>query len=57
MKNYFLATNDVELTSIRFNKQRLKSGELVMKEGLPRLLELYAKYEVKGTFFCDRGYC
>ncbi len=51
MKNYFLATNDVELTSIRFNKQRLKSGELVMKEGLPRLLELYAKYEVKGTFF------
>lgn len=51
MKKYFLATNDVELTSIRFNKQRIKSGELVQNEGLPRLLELYKKYKVKASFF------
>jgi peptidoglycan/xylan/chitin deacetylase (PgdA/CDA1 family) len=51
MKKYFLATNDVELTSIRYNKQRIKSGELVLNEGMPRLLELYEKYGVKASFF------
>ena len=55
MQKYFLATNDVELTSIRYNKQRIKSGEAVLKDGLPRLLDLYHRYGVKGTFFvtCD----
>lgn len=48
---YFLATNDVELTSIRFNKQRTLTGELVQKEGLPLLFDLYARYRAKGTFF------
>jgi peptidoglycan/xylan/chitin deacetylase (PgdA/CDA1 family) len=48
---YFLATNDVELTSIRYNKQRIKSGEYVLNDGLPRLLELYKRLNVKSTFF------
>lgn len=51
MKKYFLATNDVELTSIRFNKQRIQTGESVQNEGLPLLLELYKKHQVKATFF------
>lgn len=51
MKRYFLATNDVELTSIKFNKQRIESGKLVMEEGLPKLLQLYAKYSISATFF------
>lgn len=50
-KRYFLATNDVELTSIQYNKQRIKSGEYVLHEGLPRLLELYRRLGVRGTFF------
>jgi peptidoglycan/xylan/chitin deacetylase (PgdA/CDA1 family) len=48
---YFLATNDVELTSIRFNKQREQTGNLVLKEGLPLLFDLYSRYQVKATFF------
>lgn len=51
MKKYFLATNDVELTSIRFNKQRIQTGEEVQNVGLPLLLELYKKYNVMATFF------
>jgi len=50
-KRYFLATNDVELTSIQYNKQRIKSGEYVLNVGLPRLLELYERLNVKSTFF------
>lgn len=51
MKKYFLATNDVELTSIKYNKQRRESGRLVMEEGLPMLLRLYDKYSISATFF------
>lgn len=51
MNRYFLATNDVELTSIKFNKQRRESGRLVMEEGLPKLLSLYDKYSISATFF------
>lgn len=51
MKKYFLATNDVELTSIKYNKQRRESGRLVKEEGLPKLLRLYDKYSILATFF------
>jgi len=51
MKRYFLATNDVESTSIRYNKQRDITAEKVLKEGMPLLLELYKKLEIKSTFF------
>ncbi len=51
MKTYFLATNDVESTSIRFNKQRNATAEKVLKEGMPALLELYRQMEIKATFF------
>jgi hypothetical protein len=46
-----LITNDVETTSILNHKLRDKTGEYVLKQGMPRLLELYAKYDVQATFF------
>ena len=46
-----LLTNDVETTSIWFNDLRDATGEKVVMEGMPILLELYRKYEVKSTFF------
>ncbi len=46
-----LLSNDVETTSIWFNDLRDETGEKVLKEGMPRLLDLYAKYNVKSTFF------
>lgn len=46
-----LITNDVETTSIINHKLSDKTGELVLKEGMPRLLDLYARNNVKATFF------
>ncbi|MDD3872788.1 MAG: polysaccharide deacetylase family protein [Methanosarcina sp.] len=46
-----LLSNDVETTSIWFNDLRDETGEKVLIEGMPRLLDLYAKYNVKSTFF------
>lgn len=44
-------TNDVETTSIVNGGLREDTGIKVWKEGLPMLLDLYDKYEVKATFF------
>ena len=46
-----LITNDVETTSILNHKLRDKTGEYVLRQGMPRLLDLYDKYGVKATFF------
>lgn len=46
-----LLTNDVETTSILNHKLSDRAGEYVLKEGMPRLLDLYAKYNIKATFF------
>ena len=46
-----LITNDVETTSILNHKLRDKTGEYVLNQGMPRLLDLYDKYNVKATFF------
>lgn len=46
-----LVTNDVETTSILNHKLRDKTGEYVMNQGMPRLLDLYDKHGVKATFF------
>ena len=51
MINRCLMTNDVETTSIVNGGLRHETGDKVLKEGLPRLLDLYEKYEVKATFF------
>lgn len=46
-----LFTNDVETTSIWFNSLRDETGWKVYREGMPVLLEIYAKYDIKSTFF------
>ena len=46
-----LLTNDVETTSIWFNALRDKTGEKVLKEGMPLLLSMYRKYGIRTTFF------
>jgi len=48
---YCLITNDVETTSIVNHRLDDSTGYLVAKQGIPRLLELYSKYEIKATFF------
>lgn len=46
-----LITNDVETTSILNHKLRDKTGEYVLNQGMPRLLDLYEQFGVKATFF------
>lgn len=48
---FCLITNDVETTSILNHKLRDKTGEYVLNQGMPRLLDLYDRYGVKATFF------
>ena len=42
---YFLNSADVELTSIAENQPTNRMAKKVLKKGLPRLLDLYSKYE------------
>lgn len=51
MKNRVFLTNDIETTSIINGGLRDDTGIKVWKEGIPRLLGLYDKYDVKATFF------
>ena len=51
MKNYCLLSNDVETTSIWHNSLRDETGLKVWKEGMPKLLDLYEKHDIKSTFF------
>lgn len=51
MKKYCLLTNDVETTSIWHNSFRDETGYKVLKEGMPLLLDIYEKYNIKSTFF------
>ena len=46
-----MITNDVETTSIVNHRLSDKTGELVLTQGMPRLLDLYDKYGVKASFF------
>lgn len=50
-KKFCLITNDVETTSIYFNGLRPETGYKVWKEGMPLLLDLYARYNIMSTFF------
>ncbi|MDR1699384.1 MAG: polysaccharide deacetylase family protein, partial [Prevotellaceae bacterium] len=52
MKNRVcLMTNDVETTSILNGGLRDETGVKVWQQGMPRLLDLYAQYNTKATFF------
>lgn len=48
---YALWTNDVEDHSIWYNTLRYETGELVLKEGMPILLDIYKKFGIKSTFY------
>lgn len=48
---FALITNDVETTSIQNHMLSDETGAYVLNEGMPRLLELYEKYNIKSTFF------
>lgn len=48
---YCLLSNDVETTSIWHNTLRDQTGHKVHREGMPALLHLYAKHDIKTTFF------
>lgn len=49
-KNCVLS-NDVETTSIWFNTLSDETGLRVINEGMPILLDIYARYGIKSTFF------
>lgn len=51
MKKVCLLTNDVETTSIWFNRLRDETGLKVLQEGMPFLLDIYGKYNIKSTFY------
>lgn len=44
-------TNDVECFSFEHNQYEPAVAQRVLKQGLPRLLDLYDKYDVNATFF------
>ncbi len=48
---YFLVTNDVEEHSIALNRLDDETAGRVSREGVPKLLDLYAKYDVEATFY------
>jgi peptidoglycan/xylan/chitin deacetylase (PgdA/CDA1 family) len=48
---FCLWTNDVEATSIWFNSLRYETGKKVLMDGMPKLLDVYSKYNIKSTFF------
>lgn len=51
MKKFSLITNDVETTSLWNHRLSDKTGELVLKQGMPLLLEAYRNFNVKATFY------
>ena len=54
---YFLMTNDVESFSIPLNRYDAETAEKVYKQGLPRLLDLYARHDIKCTFYFTGTMC
>ncbi len=48
---FCLFTNDIETISIWYNSLRIETAHNVVKKGLPLLLDIYDKYDIKTTFF------
>lgn len=48
---HFLMTTDVEEFSIPLNRLDDATAWRVYREGLPKLLDLYSKYDVESTFY------
>jgi len=54
---HFLMTNDVESFSIPLNRYDAETAEKVYEVGLPRLLDLYARHDIKCTFYFTGTMC
>jgi peptidoglycan/xylan/chitin deacetylase (PgdA/CDA1 family) len=50
-KVYFLMTDDMERLSIPLNREDDNTAKEVYKAGLPRLLDLSARHDIKCTFY------
>jgi peptidoglycan/xylan/chitin deacetylase (PgdA/CDA1 family) len=48
---YYLLTNDVEEHSIQKNRLDDNTARVVLEDGLPKLLNIYAKHQIKTTFY------
>ena len=48
---HFLMTNDVESFSIPLNREDSDIAKQIYEVGLPRLLDLYARHDIKCTFY------
>jgi peptidoglycan/xylan/chitin deacetylase (PgdA/CDA1 family) len=48
---YFLMTNDVDSFSIPLNRLDTATVKEVYEVGLTRLLDLYARHDIKCTFY------
>ena len=48
---FFINSADVELTSIAQNRPTNMMAKKVLKKGLPRLLDLYSKFDAEATLF------
>lgn len=51
MERFFIFTNDVEEFSIARNELSDETARLVFKEGLPLLLDLYERCNIRATFY------
>src|SRR3989304_908705 len=47
----FLFTCDAELTSVPDNEERNAIGDELLRVGLPRILDLCARFDIVGTFY------
>ena len=54
---HFLMTNDVESFSIPLNKPDTVTAKEIYEVGLPRLLDLYARHDIKCTFYFTGTIC
>ena len=54
---HFLMTTDVENFSIPLNRMDDNTAKEVHEVGLPRLLDLYAKHDIKCTFYFTGTMC
>ena len=48
---HFLMTTDVESFSIPLNREDSEVAKQIYEVGLPRLLDLYARHDIKCTFY------
>ena len=54
---HFLMTTDVENFSIPLNREDSDVAKQIYEVGLPRLLDLYAKHDIKCTFYFRGTMC